>query len=170
MIFGYNPFTHHPHSRWFIVSPALRAQQTKVKIRTVTLTDTAIQIIKAQKKRQAEYKLLTGNAFYNVHNFVFTEDSGDPSDKKAVYSNLKRIINGTEFEKLRVHDLRHTYSILSIQADIDIKTVQESLGHHSAVFTLDQYAFVTDGMRKSGAEKFENCQFICQMNRTNFWA
>lgn len=125
------------------------------KIRTVTLTDTAIQIIKAQKKRQAEYKLLTGNAFYNVHNFVFTEDSGDPCDKKAVYSNLKRIVNGTEFEKLRVHDLRHTYAILSIQAGIDIKTVQESLGHHSAVFTLDQYAFVTDGMRKSGAEKFE---------------
>ncbi|WP_115028246.1 tyrosine-type recombinase/integrase [Acetobacterium bakii] len=51
--------------------------------------------------------------------------------------------------------LRHTYAVLSIQAGIDIKTVQESLDHHSAAFTLDQYAFVTDGMRRSGAEKFE---------------
>lgn len=52
------------------------------KIRTITLTDTAIQIIKAPKKRQAEYKLLTENTFYNMYNFVFMEDNGDPCDKK----------------------------------------------------------------------------------------
>lgn len=56
---------------------------------------------------------------------------------------------------MRVHDLRHTYAVLSLQAGVDIKTVQESLGHHTAALTLDQYGFVTDGVRSASAEKLD---------------
>lgn len=124
------------------------------KKRTISLTDTAIQLIRLQKKRQAEYRLLIGDPYYNTTDLVFTEDDGRPCDLKTIYRYLKKITKD-DFPKLRVHDLRHTYAILSIQAGIDIKTVQENLGHHSAAFTLDQYAFVTDGMRRNAADKFE---------------
>ena len=37
----------------------------------------------------------------------------------------------------RVHDLRHTFAVLSLQNGDDVKTVQENLGHATAAFTLD---------------------------------
>ena len=46
-------------------------------------------------------------------------------------------------EKLRFHDLRHTYATLAIQNGVDIKTVSNILGHYSAGFTLDTYTHIT---------------------------
>lgn len=54
---------------------------------------------------------------------------------------------------LRFHDMRHTFAVLSLQAGDDIKTVQENLGHHSAAFTMDTYAHVTDAMRKESSRQ-----------------
>ena len=59
---------------------------------------------------------------------------------------------------LRFHDLRHSFAVLSLQIGDDIKTVQENLGHHSAAFTLDTYAHVTETMRKESSERMN--QFI----------
>jgi integrase len=43
-----------------------------------------------------------------------------------------------------------------IQNGVDIKTVQEQLGHATAAFTLDVYGHVTKKMRSDSAEKMEN--------------
>jgi len=37
----------------------------------------------------------------------------------------------------------------------DIRTVQDALGHHSAGFTLDTYAHVTNKMKKDSADRME---------------
>lgn len=57
--------------------------------------------------------------------------------------------------KLRFHDLRHPYAVLSIQAGDDIKTVQENLGHYSAAFTLDVYGHVSDRMKRDSSERMD---------------
>jgi len=38
---------------------------------------------------------------------------------------------------------------------VDIKSVSEALGHYSAAFTLDQYASVTNNIRKENAAKLD---------------
>ncbi len=50
-----------------------------------------------------------------------------------------------------MHDLRHTYAVLSLQNGDDIKTVQTNLGHASAAFTLDVYVHVSDRMQRASA-------------------
>jgi site-specific recombinase XerC len=40
---------------------------------------------------------------------------------------------------LRAHDLRHTAASLLIREGASVKAVQRSLGHKSAVMTLDRY-------------------------------
>jgi len=52
-------------------------------------------------------------------------------------------------------DLRHAFAVLSLQAGDDIKTVQENLGHHSAAFTMNAHAHVTDAMRKESSERMD---------------
>lgn len=56
-------------------------------------------------------------------------------------------------EKVRFHDLRHTFATLAIQIGVDAKTVSSILGHYSAGFTLDTYTHVTGDMQKEAAKR-----------------
>ena len=42
-----------------------------------------------------------------------------------------------------------------LAAGDDIKTVQETLGHHAAVFTLDIYGHVSERMKQERAARME---------------
>lgn len=59
-------------------------------------------------------------------------------------------------EKVRFHDLRHTFATLAIQGGVDAKTVSSILGHYSAGFTLDTYTHVTGDMQKEAAKRVGN--------------
>jgi len=50
-----------------------------------------------------------------------------------------------------------------LQNDDDIKTVQETLGHGSAGFTLDVYGHVTERAKKDSADRME--AFIQSLKR-----
>ena len=43
----------------------------------------------------------------------------------------------------------------ALRAGEDVKTVQASLGHATAAFTLDKYGHVTDQMRKESTARME---------------
>jgi integrase len=49
--------------------------------------------------------------------------------KDYIYHRLKRYFVEAGFPELRVHDLRHTFASLMVMAGVDLKTVQELLGH-----------------------------------------
>lgn len=87
---------------------------------------------------------------------VFRDQSGAHYKHYSVYEEYKRIVTEIGVPEERLHDLRHTYAVSALRAGDDIKTVQETLGHHSAAFTLDKYAHVTDDMRKDSANRMQN--------------
>ena len=63
------------------------------------------------------------------------------SDGMRLLSNWRRATNWSRYGRgRRVHDLRHTAATIWIQNGVDIKTVQNWLGHASAKLTLDTYA------------------------------
>jgi integrase len=45
--------------------------------------------------------------------------------------------------------------VAALQTGVNVKKVQEDLGHHSAAFTLDVYGHVSETMRKESAERME---------------
>ena len=54
-----------------------------------------------------------------------------------------------------MHDLRHTFAVLSLQNGDDVKTVQGNLGHATAAFTLDVYGHVSERMKEDSAARME---------------
>ncbi len=48
--------------------------------------------------------------------------------------------------------MRHTFAALALQNGVDIKTVSGMLGHFSAGFTLDTYAYVISVARRQTAQ------------------
>ena len=84
-------------------------------------------------------------------------------NNKTLYMNFKRIVTKLGMPDLRFHDLRHTFSVNSLQAGDDIKTVQENLGHSTASFTLATYAHATQGMKRESAKRMDD--FIHKLQR-----
>jgi len=53
------------------------------------------------------------------------------------------------------HELSHTYAVNAIRAGDDFKTLQENLGHATAVFTMQVYGHVTEQMKRTSADRME---------------
>jgi hypothetical protein len=54
---------------------------------------------------------------------------------------------------VRLHDLRHGAATLALAAGVDLRVVQEMLGHSSIVPTADTYTSVLPDVARTAAEK-----------------
>ena len=80
-----------------------------------------------------------------------------------MYKHYKAIVKAIGIPESRFHDLRHSYAVISLQNGDDVKTVQATLGHHTAAFTLDVYGHVSNKMYRDSADRME--RFIDNISR-----
>ena len=125
------------------------------KGRCITPAPSVMAILKDQRRRQLESRLLAGPAWEDS-DFVFTDELGHHLVPHTVYHNFKKIVESIGYPTTRFHDLRHSYAVAAIRSGDDIKTVQGNLGHATAAFTLDVYGHVTEQMKKESANRMEN--------------
>jgi integrase len=59
-------------------------------------------------------------------------------------------------ERIRFHDLRHTYASLLIEQGENIKYIQTQLGHSSPTVTWNVYAHLMKPVNQEAASKLEN--------------
>ena len=82
---------------------------------------------------------------------VFTNPAGHSISPTTIRYHLKKLAAEIGVPECRVHDLRHTFAVLSLQNGDDIKTVQDALGHTTAAFTLD----VSERMKDDSASRMQ---------------
>ena len=85
--------------------------------------------------------------------YVFCSPAGGIMEPGSQRKRLQRILERCGMEKIRFHDLRHTFATLALQNGVDVKTLSMMLGHYSAAFTLDTYAHVSPKMQQDAIEK-----------------
>ncbi|MGP8301959.1 tyrosine-type recombinase/integrase [Streptomyces inhibens] len=83
---------------------------------------------------------------------VWTQENGEPLHPDWVSRRFKRLVELSGLPPVRLHDLRHISATLSLLAKIDIKVVQERLGHSSRQITSDTYTSVLPEMMRAEAE------------------
>ena len=76
-----------------------------------------------------------------------------PRDPAAVRKRLQTVLERAGCKKIRFHDLRHTFSTVSLEHGMDVKTLSTVIGHVSSNTTLNVYAHVADEMRRTAAVK-----------------
>lgn len=86
---------------------------------------------------------------------VFTTAEGNDISPTSLRYHFKKLMTDIGLPACRVHDLRHTFAVLSLQNGDDIKTVQENLGHATAAFTLDVYGHVSERMKDDSAKRMQ---------------
>lgn len=132
------------------------------KVRVITTAPFVMDILKQRQKQQIADRLKAGSAWEGWQTakeqekgLVFTTAIGGHLHPQTVYNHLKKLAVQIGAPDACVHDLRHTFAVLSLQNGDDIKTVQGNLGHATAAFTLDVYGHVSEKMREDSAARMQ---------------
>jgi integrase len=121
--------------------------------RTITLPASALEVLKALRKRQLEERVFVGEAWIDG-DFVFTNAVGEPLDPDAFSHRFAKLASKAGIDGVRVHDLRHAIAT-ALMAKVDPRLVADTLGHASTSFTMDTYGHERDGQGLVAARAIE---------------
>ena len=119
--------------------------------RPVALDTDLVRILSAQKIAQDDEKALVGVG-YDDHGLVFANPDGTPLYPEGVSRMFGEKAEKAGLPKIRLHDCRHTWATLALQAGVHPKVVQERLGHANVSITLSIYSHVAPSMHDDAAE------------------
>jgi len=132
------------------------------KIRVLRPAPFVMSLLERRKREQALQRLQAGEVWQGWQTekerktaLVFTTATGSNLSPQTVYNHYKKLAVQIGAPNSRVHDLRHTFAVLSLQNGDDVKTVQGNLGHATAAFTLDIYGHVSERMKEDSAARME---------------
>ena len=121
---------------------------------TPHLTETLLKHRTAQK-RQA---LKDGKPFSEL---VFTGDRDDNLNRKSLKYALDQCLEAASLEKIRIHDLRHSYATIRLMRGHNVGDVSYQLGHSSIKITYDVYAHWIPGSFKSEVDDLDSPHLNC---------
>jgi integrase len=126
--------------------------KTDASMRTIALDAETVTTLRGHKRRQQEERFAVGEAWKET-GFVFTQPDGDRLHPQHVSDQFLWLAYLAGLPPIRLHDLRHGAASLMLAAGVEIKVVQETLGHTSSSFTADTYTSVFPQVAMAAAEK-----------------
>lgn len=125
------------------------------KARSFIAAPAVMERLREVNLRQKEQRLRAGPAWSNPLDLVFTNEVGQEIPHATIEHRFARVLESAGIQSHRFHDLRHTFTVESIRAGVDVKTLSSMLGHSSVSFTLDVYAHATSDMQADAADKLQ---------------
>jgi integrase len=130
----------------------ISSPKTKRSRRQVPLDRVTAAYLRAHLVRQKELRLRAGSAWNQDEDWLFTDEGGNHLHPDRVSRQFRLLVRSSGLPPIRLHDLRHTYGTLSLEAGIHPKIVAERLGHATVGITLDIYSHVSESMSRQAAE------------------
>lgn len=76
-------------------------------------------------------------------------------EPRALQYHFKKYLNECDLQNINFHVLRHTFATRCVEAEFEIKTLSEILGHSSVNITLNRYVHSSMEMKRSNMKKLE---------------
>jgi integrase len=124
--------------------------KTKKSRRTIALPLVATRALQIHRKRQDRERENAANLWTDT-GLVFTTAFGTPIEPRNVNRHFAGVLKAASLPHQRFHDLRHACASLLLAQGLDLKVVQEVLGHSSITITADLYAHVLMGLKRKAA-------------------
>lgn len=119
--------------------------------RSIALDEGTMAALKAHRKHQLADRLAHGTAWVESGK-VFCAEDGSPLYPNDVSEMFEDLGMAADLPPIRLHDLRHGAASLMLAAGVDMKVVQETLGHSSVVLTANTYTSVYTEVATAAAE------------------
>jgi integrase len=123
---------------------------------TVAALHEHLELRKAERAQFADWGVQV-----EASGLLFTEIDGTPLHPDRFTRRFRRLVAKVEWQQdgarmvglppIRLHDVRHTYATVALQAGVPVKVISERLGHASVAVTLRIYAHVMPGMDRDAA-------------------
>ena len=130
---------------------AFTTPKTKAGRRTIIIDADCVAALRTHRARQAKEKLALGAGYQDGDLITAREDGGSVGPNR-ITEQFTRLAARAMLRHIRLHDLRHTYATLALEAGIHPRVVQEQLGHSHVSVTLGIYSHVDVKLHISAAD------------------
>ncbi len=131
--------------------------KTENSYRVVPMLDKVVRILKdykEQKIKECEQLAELGKDF-DENDFIFKTKCNNPINSEYLRTHCQQICESHNFRKVGIHELRHTFATRSIEAGIDLRVLQEILGHASYSTTADIYVHILGQVKLTQMNRLE---------------
>jgi len=126
--------------------------KTESSIRSIPLLSDLIVLLKKVHKEQLENRLKAGNAWED-NDLVFSTKRGKPLDPRNMGRTFKSICKKADIEGASVHWLRHSFATRGLENGIELRIIQELLGHANISITASIYTHVLPDKKRDSIMK-----------------
>lgn len=143
---------------------AVNTPKTEAGKRIVPMLPKVKEAFLLEKQYQEECGISCQATVDGYTDFIFVNRFGDVQNQATLNKALRRIIRDCNYEvldkqknkkeivllpKFSNHSLRHTFTTRMCEAGVNIKAMQEILGHADAETTMDIYAEATNELKRT---------------------
>lgn len=142
----------------------LDTPKTPTSRRDIPLIDNAVAVLKRQKLKQSENRMLLGDKWKNkegLENLVFTTMTGYPINRDMLKQELNRVVaeiqkEHKEFKHITPHTFRHTFATRCIENGMPPQVLKTILGHSKLSMTMDLYSHVLPNTKAAEIQRIAN--------------
>lgn len=117
------------------------APKSVASVRTIPLTDHAVQIFRRMEVKNPDAYLLTG-----------TETCMEP---RTLQYRIEKYARACGLEGVHAHTFRHTFATRAVEVGFEIKSLSEILGHATTRITLERYVHSSMELKRRNMDKLQ---------------
>lgn len=144
--------------------------KTKSSLRTLPLTKDIKEKLLALKETQAENMRVCKDCYNKKYRgYIFVDPMGNLYKPSRITGAFPKILEKHGLRKIRFHDLRHSCASLLLANGVQLKQIQEWLGHSDIATTANIYSHLDFQSKVLSANVMENALSLPEItNNGNF--
>ena len=123
--------------------------------RTLPLIPVVKKYLLKLKEEQKEYRKLFGKCYFDSE-YICVKKDGSPITPDDASYKFRLFLKKNNLPHIRLHDLRHSCASMLIAQGVDIKVIQEWLGHSSIATTGNIYGHLQFKQKIETGNMLEN--------------
>ena len=163
-------YYNHAHNGCYF---NIHTPKTKAGIRSIPMTDNVIELIQREKECQELLGISCQVTIDGYTDFIFLNRYGKVHNQSTLNKALRRIMRDCNQEilakakkneevgllpRFSCHILRHTFTTRLCEAGVNVKVIQDILGHSDISTTLNIYADATKDLKEREMDGF--CEYM----------
>ncbi|HOT77158.1 MAG TPA: tyrosine-type recombinase/integrase [Candidatus Wallbacteria bacterium] len=136
------------------VGSITKRPKNEFSVRTVTLSDSVVRLLKKHKEMQAQDKENAGS-MWKDEGWVFTSWNGEPTHPDTISKWFGQFLKRHKLPHTSFHSLRHSSASVAIAEGVNMKTVSNRLGHSNISTTMDIYGHPIKRADREAADKLD---------------